>query len=93
MGLMATYDDFRRFLREQGCESNFLRAFYAYNDYTAFDEMLWEAFEDKRLIFASAFCWNSTAEGGEFWREVDRRWWQRTQHLDGGVRMGIRHQS
>ena len=74
---MATinYDRFRLFLREQGCEAAFDRAFYNYNGFTHLDEALWKA-GDAECIFGHAFDWRETPEGREFWREIDMRWYR-----------------
>ncbi|MBQ3043350.1 MAG: hypothetical protein IJD53_02740 [Alistipes sp.] len=76
-----TYQDFRAFLREEGCAPNFDRAFLAYNDATAFDSVMWDAATDKQSLIAVAFVWDKTAEGREFWRNIDLRWWQRYDEL------------
>lgn len=70
---MGSYQLFRAFLRQEGCEEAFDRAFYAYNGYTAIDESLWEAGEAE-YIFAHAFDWRATPEGREFWLGIDKRW-------------------
>lgn len=77
MGLTPpTYQSFRSFLREQQCEEAFDKAFYAFNDFTALDEQLWEAGEAECFI-AHAFDWRTTPEGRDFWCEVDREWHRR----------------
>ena len=70
---MLSYRQFRSFLREQGCETAFDRAFYSYNGYTTLDEPLWEAGEAE-CVFAHAFEWRDTPEGREYWLEIDRKW-------------------
>lgn len=75
MGLEENgYRKFRLFLREQGCEEAFDKAFYSYNGCTLLDERLWDA-GDAECIFAHAFDWRSTPEGREFWRKIDRIWY------------------
>lgn len=81
---MIDYEEFRCFLREQGCETNFDRAFYAYNHATLLDLALWEAYGDQTHIFASSFRWGDTLEGADFWREVDKRWIKRVESIDSG---------
>lgn len=74
MGLTKiTYDTFRAFLRAEGCEAQFDRAFLLHNGHTAFDMALWELSE-KEYIFAHAFNWCATPEGREFWKATDRKW-------------------
>ena len=74
MGLMRiTYNTFRAFLRTEGCEAQFDRAFLLHNGHTALDAALWESGEGE-YIFAHAFDWRTTPEGREFWLAVDRRW-------------------
>ena len=74
MGLKGvTYNSFRTFLRQMGCEGAFDRAFYLHNDFTALDSALWEACPAEYII-AHAFDWRATPEGRTFWREIDRRW-------------------
>lgn len=70
---MRCYQLFRNFLREQGCEEAFDRAFYLHNDYTLLDESLWEAAE-VAYIFCHAFDWSATPEGREYWLTIDRKW-------------------
>ena len=69
------YSRFRLFLREQGCEEAFDRAFYNHNGFTHLDEALWEA-GDAECIFGHAFDWSATPEGREYWLAIDRRWFQ-----------------
>lgn len=71
---MSRYQQFRTFLREQGCEVAFDRAFYLYNDCTALDEELWSVGEEAYFV-SQAFEWEATPEGRAFWREVDRQWY------------------
>ena len=72
---MSSYGEFREFLRSEGCEAAFDRAFYQYNGCTAFDESLWEA-ADAECIFSHAFDWSATPEGREYWLAIDKRWFQ-----------------
>ncbi|MBR4851244.1 MAG: hypothetical protein IKU97_04205 [Tidjanibacter sp.] len=71
---MVTYDTFRAFLRSEGCEEAFDRAFYAHNHATAFDDRMWEAVGDKGSLFGRVFRWDSTPEGRPFWRSIDKAW-------------------
>ena len=71
---MSSYQLFRNFLREQGCEEAFDRAFYLYNDFTRLDESLWEA-GDAACIVGHALDWRATPEGREFWLNIDRLWY------------------
>ena len=70
---MSGYTKFREFLRNEGCEAAFDRAFYQYNDCTAFDESLWEA-GNAECFIGHAFEWSATPEGREFWLTIDRKW-------------------
>lgn len=70
---MRRYQLFRTFLREQGCEEAFDRAFYLHNDYTTLDESLWEAAEATYII-CHAFDWAATPEGRQFWLGIDKEW-------------------
>lgn len=70
---MSGYRRFRAFLRQEGCEAAFDRAFYSFNGFTHLDESLWEV-GDEEFVVAHAFDWRETAEGREFWLEIDRRW-------------------
>ena len=72
---MSSYTKFREFLRNEGCEAAFDRAFYQYNDCTAFDESLWEAGNSECFI-GHAFEWSATPEGREFWLTIDRKWFK-----------------
>lgn len=75
MGLTSdSYLRFRTFLREEGCEEAFDRAFYTFNDCTALDVSLWNAGEAK-FIIGHAFDWSATPEGRDFWRDIDRNWY------------------
>ena len=55
---MSRYQQFRAFLREQGCEVAFDRAFYLYNDCTALDEELWLGGEEAYFV-SQAFEWEA----------------------------------
>ena len=72
---MGSYQLFRAFLRTQECEAAFDRAFYQYNDCTAFDESLWEA-GNAECFIGHAFEWSATPEGREFWLTIDRKWFK-----------------
>ena len=72
---MSSYTKFREFLRNEGCEAAFDRAFYQYNDYTALDESLWEA-GNAECFIGHAFEWSATSEGREFWLTIDRKWFK-----------------
>lgn len=72
---MSGYTKFRKFLRSEGCEAAFDRAFYQYNDCTAFDESLWEA-GNAECFIGHAFEWSATPEGREFWLTIDRKWFK-----------------
>ena len=71
---MSSYRHFRAFLRREGCEAAFDRAFYLYNDSTSLDASLWKAGSEEYII-GHAFDWSSTPEGRSFWAEIDRRWY------------------
>ena len=75
VGLMTLYQTFRAFLRSEGCEEAFDRAFYQHNAYTKLDESLWEA-GDADCIVGHAFDWSHTPEGRSFWRAIDRKWYR-----------------
>ena len=70
---VSDYRKFRKFLREQGCEEAFDSAFYHYNDYTLFDESLWEV-GDAIYIFGHSFDWGKTPQGRNYWLEIDKKW-------------------
>lgn len=70
---MSRYQEFRSFLRKEGCEAAFDCAFYNHNGFTHLDEPLWEA-GDEEYILAHAFEWHTTPEGREFWQEIDKKW-------------------
>lgn len=72
---MGSYQLFRAFLRKEGCEIAFDRAFYNHNGFTHLDEALWEA-ADVECIFGHAFDWSATPEGREYWLAIDKRWFQ-----------------
>ena len=38
------------------------------------DASLWEL-GDAECIFAQAFVWHTTPEGRDFWRNLDREWY------------------
>ena len=50
---MSSYKEFRKFLRNEGCEAAFGRAFYNHNGFTYLDEALWEI-ADAECIFGHA---------------------------------------
>lgn len=70
----TTYDNFRNFLRQSGCEEAFDLAFYSQNGATPLDSALWHATSDPTFIFGHAFRWASTAEGSDYWRTIDKLW-------------------
>lgn len=72
---MSGYTKFREFLRNEGCEAAFDRAFYQYNDCTALDKSLWEA-GNAECFIGHAFEWSATPEGREFWLTIDRKWFK-----------------
>ena len=72
---MSGYTKFREFLRNEGCEAAFDRAFYQYNDCTAFDESLWEA-GNAECFIGQAFEWSATPEGRACWLSIDRKWFK-----------------
>ena len=72
---MGSYQLFRAFLRKEGCEIAFDRAFYNHNGFTHLDEALWEA-GDAEFIFGHAFDWSATPEGREYWLAVDKKWYE-----------------
>ena len=72
---MSGYTKFREFLRSEGCEAAFDRAFYQYNDCTALDESLWEA-GNAECFIGHAFEWSATPEGREFWLTIDKKWFK-----------------
>lgn len=79
MGLTSpTYQEFRTFLRAEGCEAQFDLAFLHHNGQTALDTALWDAGEAE-FIFAHAFDWSATPEGREFWHKVDEKWYALTR--------------
>lgn len=74
MGLTSpTYQEFRTFLRAEGCEAQFDLAFLLHNGHTTLDAALWDAGEAE-FIFAHAFDWATTPEGSNFWRAMDQKW-------------------
>lgn len=74
MGLTSdSYLRFRTFLREEGCEEAFDRAFCDHNHSTVLDARLWEAGEAE-FIIGHAFDWATTPEGREYWLDLDARW-------------------
>lgn len=78
MGLEHTYSDFRAFLRAEGCEAAFDRAFCLFNGHTTLNAALWEMGEAE-FIFAHAFDWAATPEGRMYWREIDRKWYAKCE--------------
>ena len=79
MGLTPpTYQAFRNFLQEEGCEAQFDLAFLLHNGHTTLDEALWEA-GDEEYIFAHAFDWSVTPEGRNFWLGLDKKWLKLTK--------------
>lgn len=70
---MSSCKAFREFLRGEGCEAAFDRAFYNYNGFTYLDEALWKV-ADVECIFGHAFDWSATPEGREYWLAIDRKW-------------------
>lgn len=71
---MSGYRFFRIFLKTEGCEEAFDRAFYDYNDCTHFSEEMWGAMDDHRSLFLRVFSWKRSLEGELFWRKIDAKW-------------------
>lgn len=73
---IAEYNRFRDFLRENGCEEAFDRAFAAYNHCAVLDLNLWELLGTDESLFGWCFDWSETVEGREYWKEIDRKWFE-----------------
>lgn len=69
------YQTFRKFLRENSCERQFDRAFYTQCGANVLDETLADILVIDEAFFGRVFRWDKTAEGREFWEDIDRKWW------------------
>lgn len=68
------YSFFIEFLQENNCSEEFNRNFQEYNDHTSFDRQLWEAIEEKHLLFGQVFNWKESKEGRKYWSKIDAKW-------------------
>lgn len=71
---MFLYHTFSSFLKDRGCEDAFNSAFEKANPGYRLDETLWEILSGDEYFFSRAFNWSQTAEGREFWLEIDKEW-------------------
>ncbi|MBO5216686.1 MAG: hypothetical protein J6B41_02925 [Alistipes sp.] len=68
------YKIFIEFLRENNCSEEFNRNFQEYNDHTLFDRQMWDAIEEKCLLFGKVFNWRKSKEGHKYWSKIDAKW-------------------
>jgi len=71
----SLYRRFRSFLRNQNCEKEFDRAFYAQCGFNYLDERLSEYLVIDESFFGRCFDWNKTIEGHQYWKDIDTLWW------------------
>ena len=87
-----SYQTFRRFLRDNGCERQFDVAFYEQCGANVIDETLADILVIDEGFFSRAFRWDQTPEGREFWKDLDRKWWSffldQTTHENKGMTHG-----
>jgi len=76
---MATsiYKSFRKFLRDNGCERQFDNAFYTQCGANVLDETLADILVIDEAFLNRCFDWTKTAEGRQFWKELDDKWWKK----------------
>ena len=69
------YTTFRKFLRDNDCERQFDAAFYEQCGAGRLDETLADILVTDEAFFGRVFDWRKTPEGREFWKGIDKRWW------------------
>ena len=57
-------------------EEAFDRAFAAYNHFAVLDFNLWELIGTDESLFGWCFDWSETVEEREYWKEIDRKWFE-----------------
>jgi len=73
---MSIYSVFRQFLRDNGCEEQFDSAFHTQCGANVLDEALAEILVIDESFINRCFDWSSTAEGRQFWKNLDEKWWK-----------------
>lgn len=71
----SLYRTFRRFLRANGCQEQFDRAFYVQCGANVLDERLAEIMVIDESFLNRCFDWSKTVEGRQYWKELDNLWW------------------
>lgn len=71
-----SYADFLRFLRENNCEQQFIRAFHDQNGNHFIDEGLWKLMDTDECFFNRAFNWARTVEGRDYWHRINDLWFE-----------------
>ena len=70
------YTTFRKFLRDNDCERQFDAAFYEQCGANRLDETLADILVIDEAFFGRVFDWRKTPEGREFWKGIDKKWWE-----------------
>lgn len=76
-----SYDFFLDFLQENSCERQFKTAFECQNANLVMDNRLWEMLSPDEALFGFIFNWADTAEGRDYWKEIDEKWYQTVKNL------------
>lgn len=72
---MIEYSQFRNFLEHNGYTKEFDIEFERQHPGYHMDANLWEILGADEYFLARAFDWMETAQGREFWAEVDLKWY------------------
>lgn len=71
---MPSYNKFCQFLAQNSCQKQFEHAYCTQNNFTQFDENIWNIIDFQEYVFGKAFDWNLTAQGRSFWAKIDGLW-------------------
>jgi len=73
----SPYKQFRAFLRTNHCEHQFDRNFYLQCGANYLDEGLAAYMVIDETFLNRCFNWSKTAEGRQFWKDIDDKWWKK----------------
>lgn len=71
-----SYEAFRTFLRNEGCEEAFDRNFEAYHPGYVMDEVISRVVGIDCGTFGRVFRWADTPEGRGYWKDIADKWWK-----------------
>ena len=72
---MNLYLTFRSFLRDRGCEREFEEALGSQFPGYRLDANLWDILGGDEFFLGRIFDWTMTAQGREYWAQIDSEWY------------------